>query len=306
MRSAPRGAPDPDARARAYAAVHAEWQRSQALAAARPRRPVRWLAAASVVLAVAAGLVWLAPSGAPIATLDRANGRVEIAAAGAEAGDTLRRRTILETGSASGALVSYSKDLTLRVDADSRVELVDAATLRLENGRVYVSVTPGAAIDYVVRTARGDVRHVGTRYAVSAHDDTLDVAVRDGAVEIGAGAATERAVAGERIRIAADGRVARAQVATDDPFWAWTEALPLPIVIEGKSLDEFLRWYTAETGRSVSFADEGARMRAASAILHGSVEGLPAGKALAIVTASVDLEAVVPASGPVVIGTARH
>lgn len=308
MRSVPRGTPDPEARARAYAAVHEEWQRMRQMQvpAMRPRRRARWLAAASVAIAALAGLLWLASPGAPIATLDRANGRVSIAGAEGEAGEPIRRGVVLETGHTSGALVRYSKDLALRVDAQSRVELVDATTLRLDDGGVYVSITPGAAVDYVVRTARGEVRHVGTRYAVRAHDGTLDVAVRDGAVEIDAGAATERAVAGEQVSIAADGTIARVHVAADDALWTWTEALPAPIAIEGKSLAEFLRWYTAETGRTVIFADEGARLRAAAVILHGSVDGQPAAKALAVVMASVDLEATVPEKGPVVIGPTRR
>lgn len=306
MRTAPRGSPDPAARARAFETVHAEWRRAQSQAAGqRPMRHSRWLVAASLATLVLAGLLWLQPFSPPVASLERVYGRVTADRVALTAGTGLRRGATLVTAAGSGALLRYSPDLSLRLDAGTRVTLAAADRLQLEHGRVYVAVAPGAATSYVVRTAVGDVRHVGTRYVVSAQGHEIEVDVRDGVVEVEAGARTERADAGEALHVAADGTVVRG-VLTDDAPWAWVEKLPAPIVIEGRPLADFLHWYAAETGRRVTYADESTRARAAAAILHGSVDGLPPAQALAIVTVSLDLQAVVPEEGLVVIAPLRH
>src|SRR5690606_33845959 len=124
-------------------------------------------------------------------------------------------------------------------------------------------------------------------------------------VQVESGSRTERAIAGEALRIDAAGTIER-RVIEGDAAWAWVEKLPTPIAIEGQSLAGFLRWYAQETGRRIVFADDRTRARAAAAILHGSVDGLPPAEALAIVTASVDLRAVIPKEGPVIIGPAPH
>jgi len=291
MRSLPRGTPDPAARARAFEAAQAEWQRSRA----RPQRGARmrraaW-AAAVAALAIGAAL-WVPQFTAPIASLDRVHGSVSADADPLEAGARLRRGAAVETAPESGALLRYSPGLTVRLDAGTRVAMVDRATLRLDAGRVYIAVAPGTAGSFVVRTALGDVRHVGTRYAVSSRDGGLEVAVREGEVRIDLGGArAERAVAGEALRIDPEGAVQRAELAADDARWAWIGNLPAPVVIEGRTLAEFLQWYAVETGRRVAYADDATRARAQAAILHGSVDGLPPAQALAIVASSVDVEA---------------
>lgn len=306
MRRVPRGAADPAARARVFEAVHAEWRRSLPPSQGRPAsKPARWLAAASVAVAALAGLLWWQSPPAQVATLERAQGVVAEAGQSLAAGAPLRRGASLVTAAGSGALLRYSPDLSLRIDAGSRVTLTDAGNLRLDAGRILVAATPGAEIPFVVHTDAGDVRHVGTRYVVSVSDGELDVAVRDGAIQLDAGSHAARARAGEALHVGAAGAIVRRELGGDAP-WGWADKLVSPISIEGKTFAAFLRWYAAETGRDVRFADAATRARAQGAILHGSVDGLPPSQALAIVAASVDLEAVVPAQGPVVIGPAHR
>ncbi|HNS27213.1 MAG TPA: FecR family protein [Steroidobacteraceae bacterium] len=304
MRSLPRGTPDPAARARAFEAAQAEWRRSRA----RPLRgaPVRlagW-AAAVAVLAIGVAL-WVQPYAAPVAHLDRVYGSVSADADPLEVGARLRRGAAVETAQESGALLRYSPDLTVRLDAGTRVAMVDRATLRLDAGRVYIAVAPGTAGAFVVRTALGDVRHVGTRYAVSARDGELEVAVREGEVRIDLGARAERATAGEALRIDPEGAILRAVLSADDARWAWIDSLPSPVAIEGRTLVEFLQWYAVETGRRVDYADDATRARAQATILHGSVDGLAPAQALAIVASSADVEAILR-DGQLVIGPARR
>lgn len=304
MRSLPDGAPGPAARARAFEAVQAEWHASRA----GPRRAsrVRLAAWAAAVAVLAIGTVLsVRPFTAPIADLERVYGSVAAGGHPLATGTRLRRGAAVETAPDSGALLRYSPDLTLRLDAGTRVAMIDRATLRLESGRVYVAATPGAAGDLVVRTALGDVRHVGTRYAVSAHDGQLEVAVREGVVRLDVGAHAERAAAGEALHVDPDGAIVRQALAGDDARWQWIEKLPSPVEIEGRTLAEFLHWYAAETGRRVDYADDATRARAVAAVLHGSVDGLPPAQALAIVASSVDVEAVVQ-DDRLVVGRARR
>jgi len=306
MHAVPRATPDPAARARAFDAVQAEWQAQQALRTQRPAR-VRWFAAAAVVVLTAAAALWLRPAAAPvIASLDRLQGVVSEGGAPLAAGTALRSGSTLETAADSAALLRYSADLALRLDAGTQVTLVDATTLRLDSGQVYVDITPGTAGEFTVQAAGATVRHLGTRYAAEAHGEALRVAVREGAVQIERHAQQpESAVAGEMLLFRPGEPVVRSPIAADGPQWDWLARLPAPIDIEGASLADFLRWYADETGLAVDYLDADTRARAAATILHGSVDGLAPAQALAIVMASVDLAAE-PGSNGIVVGPAHH
>ena len=283
-----------DVEARVYERVHREWQTaSQPPDGSRvyrfvrrewekdtTRRPYRRWAlpaalAASVVLAVT--VVLQPPPSAParvtIGTVARV---VDAAASGAlpAAGQPVYAGDVLATGAGQKLSVVINNAVSLRLDEDTTLAAVARDEFRLESGRVYADTGDFMYRDHglVVHTPMGTVTDVGTQFAVQLAAGALDVAVREGRVDVSRGADEFVAVAGERLRLQEDEAAQMDAIAPHDPYWDWTTSLAPVFDIENKSLLDFLRWAARETGRELVFEDNELRMSAMRTDLHGSVE----------------------------------
>ena len=62
------------------------------------------------------------------------------------------------------------------------------------------------------------------------------------------------------------------------------------VAIEGRSVDDFVKWAARETGRSVSYASAGAERSARDIVLKGSVAGLTPEAAVTAVLSTTSLQ----------------
>ena len=284
--------PPPADAAEVRAAVATQWRTTVAAHRAR-RRGVSWLAAAASIAAVGAG-TWLVvsrmPAPAQVATVARLEGRVEVRHDSATAWQPMRGLERLRPGdevrtSAAGRVALQRPDgLEVRLDVATTLQLIDEDEAGLDAGRLYVDAGAGAGgRDFVVSTLQGDVRHLGTQYSAAVVAGAIEVAVREGSIAIERGASPVVAQAGESVRVAADGTVARRAV---DPYgaeWRWTQTVVPEFAIEGRSLDEFLAWAARETGHRLVYGSIEAAHAAETTELKGSVAGLEPEAAVAAV-----------------------
>lgn len=304
------------ARERVRAAAHAQWRSAlpspasggtgeRRAGAAAPRR-ARWplaLAASVAVALVAGGLSWQSSRiGATVAVAEVVKGPVSITHPGLvgtrEAALAARApvatRQVVSTGVDGAALLRLGPGLTLRLAANSRLALAGAGEVSLEAGTAYVDADPRYGVQpLTVATPLGSVRHLGTQYSVSAAGSGMEVAVREGRVQLSRSPGREplQAQAGEALRVAASGEVERIAVGRDDPRWAWLGAVPVPFELQGASLAAFLEWYARESGHLVSFAGPADEARARDVVLSGSIAGLSPDEALQVVAASAGIAA---------------
>jgi len=280
-----------DIAARVYERVHREWQassqppddtrvyrhvRREWRKGAARQRFRRWALpvalAASVVLAVAMFLQ--PPPSAPgkiaIGTVARVAGE---AGALPAIGEMVYAGEVLETGAAEKLSILINNGESLRLDQNTTLAVVARDEFRLESGRVYADTGNFMYRDggLVIHTTMGTVTDVGTQFAVQVAAERLDVAVREGRVDVSHGANEFVAVAGERLQLGSDVEPTVASVEPHDPFWNWTLSLAPVFDIENKSLLDFLRWAARETGRELEFEDNELRMSAMRTDLHGSV-----------------------------------
>jgi ferric-dicitrate binding protein FerR (iron transport regulator) len=162
---------------------------------------------------------------------------------------------------------------TLRLDGGTRVRLDGADVASLQQGAVYYAGDRGRI---TLRTPFGDVRDVGTKFEVRLLADTARVRVREGAVSMRGTTAR----AGTEL-VATRAAIAQHPVATTGDEWAWIEGAAPPIVLEGKTLDEVLRYVAEEKGLRLQARD------ATGVRLHGDVP----------LTASEALDAATVAAG---------
>ncbi|HWM27168.1 MAG TPA: STN domain-containing protein, partial [Woeseiaceae bacterium] len=70
------------------------------------------------------------------------------------------------------------------------------------------------------------------------------------------------------------------KLAPYDSSWKWAEGLAPAFDIENRTLLDFLKWASRETGRELVFEDDITRMYAMGTRLHGSVSNFTPSEAL--------------------------
>lgn len=203
--------------------------------------------------------------------------------------DTPRRAVFageaVSTGPDEGLSLLLAGGESLRMDGNSSIRLVSRTHLVLLGGRVYADTGDFVYRDggLLIDTGFGSVRDIGTQFAVALSDSVLDVAVREGRVDVEQGSGKLIAIAGERLLVTADGNTQTQDVAPNAEFWAWSTALAPEFDIAGKSLLDFLKWVARETGMELEFGGDDTRLSAMRTDLHGTVAGIAPLEALALV-----------------------
>ena len=276
----PRPEVPPDVEQRVHDAVRAEWRST-----VRQRRTLRWgipvALAATVVLVV--GLAIRSPQipAAPIATVAVIDSDSGALANGLSPGDAVYPGDEVVTGD-FGAALAANNGLSLRLDADTSITLESVEELSLRTGRIYADTGEAALHNssITVRTGVGSATDIGTRFAVTFLDSEMNVAVREGKVDVSDDRGSYTAEAGDMLTLTPNADVVFDELAPYDSSWAWAEALAPTFDIENRTLLDFLKWAARETGRELVFEDDATRMSAMSARLHGSVSGFTPSEAL--------------------------
>ena len=306
-----------EAMQRIRAAAQQEWR------AAHPAEPARaptrrWLSiAAAASVAVLAGVVgWnaflanTANSGAVVGQLAR------FEAPGIVESHYLRRDVVLAPGSKllagqtldvrGDSLITLAGGGNLRVARASAFEVVAANAVKLERGELYVDIPPGSrgSDRFMVITPAGEFRHVGTQFAVAIVNGMTRLRVREGSVLWHATEGDSTVNAGTEVVIDRNRTVTRRPIGTTGREWAWAESMAPDFEIENRPLQEFLVWFSRETGRKLELADDAARKQTATILMHGNVHGLTAMEALTAVMSATTLRFELP-EGVIRVSSAR-
>ena len=288
----PREPVPPEVERRVYARVKQEWARhaqpdtetvyrnvraSWSEAAARPRRIRRWAIPVALAASAVFALLLILPgpvTDSPAVAVGTVTVAAETSGSGKvyAVGDTISAGATLSTSDAGGMSIRLANAESIRLDRNTTLVVYDETSFELRNGRVYADTGDLMYRDQglVIDTAMGSVTDIGTQFAVSIGDTELDVAVREGRVDVAQDDEVFVAVAGERIRLDGSGASITPISARDD-YWAWTADLAPAFEIDGEPLLDFLRWAARETGYELVFEDNELRMQAMRVDLHGSV-----------------------------------
>jgi len=292
-----------EALSRIRTAAEAEWRANVG------RRPGRWLpyaAAASLLALTLTGVSWFsgagrADHGEPAARL------VQFEAPGVLEVHTLRRDTSLTDGTvlrsgrtyrANGqALLDLEDSGNLRVASDSEFAIVARDVVRLNRGEIYVDIPPGThtRAAFIVRTAAGEFRHVGTQFALAIIHGQTRLRVREGSVQWLAADGESTVQAGTEVVFSNGTKSVERPIDSSGTEWDWTATTTPDFEIDNRPLAEFLEWVARESGRKLILADDLARKKAESIRMHGSVHGLAPMQALSAVMAATELRYDLPA-----------
>jgi ferric-dicitrate binding protein FerR (iron transport regulator) len=269
-----------------YKEVHKTWRRGSLRAAL-----LRWTLPLGVAASAAIAVFMLTPPDATplqtVATVSRVVGAGALNdryATGAKvySGDTI------STGPDEGLSLLLARSESLRIDANTEIRIDAANQFTLLSGRIYADSGQFVYRDggLVIETGFGRVTDVGTQFSVSTTDDSLEVAVREGRVDVQNEQAAYAAKIGERLTLRSGEAAVVADLDTHDAYWDWAADMAPTLDLTNKSLLDFLKWAARETGRELQFASDELRMFAMRTDVHGSIEGMTPDEALVAILAS--------------------
>lgn len=197
-------------------------------------------------------------------------------------GDGIAVGSELSTAEASRVALRLASGHSVRLDAATTIRLIDARSLVLERGALYVDsgFETAAAGSLDVRTPFGVLQEIGTQFEVRIRGDAIRVRLREGAVVLRHDEQIYEVRAGGELEMNRDGAVVRRSIAVHGPGWDWIAGIaPMPD-LEGRSARAFLEWVARERGWTLSFADESVARAADEIVLGGTVERLSLDQAL--------------------------
>ena len=140
-----------------------------------------------------------------------------------------------------------------------------------------------------IATEFGLVTDVGTQFSVATTNQSLDVAVREGRVDVQNDSGSYAARMGEQLTLVQGETATIAELDTHDDYWDWIVELTPAFDMTNKSLLDFLKWAARETGRDLQFESDESRMFAMRTDVHGSIEGLTPEEALEAILATTSV-----------------
>lgn len=306
-----RATPPADLMNEVRAVLHEDWQ--QFVSERARERRVRWGIAATFVIAMSitgTAVLLTTADALEMAVAMRVNGHVSRdagllrASRAVSSGRPVYIGDEISTGPDGRAAFAVADGLELRIDSGTRVRLVAADRVMLERGALYVNSDPTAhevAATFVIAARQATVRHIGTQYQVRTTANGVQVSVREGRVVVDLHGALHEGKAGEQLEIIDGRQIARSELAKDDPQWQWVHSLAPPFDIDNRSLDEFLEWFSRETGREIAFATPQLAQSAQTTMLRGSIAGLEPRAALEAVLATSNLALTETSSGKLIV-----
>ena len=272
--------------------VRAEWL--QAIDRPRRRRRLMWTLSLTTAAVVIIGIVSAVRTLRGPVVIPGEGLRVErvVGSATLSAGDIVRPGSKVVTGAderialraPSGHALRLDRETTLRVNGDRKLALIA--------GGIYVDRIPsvqGAAI--AIETPAGTIEDAGTQFEVRVSRDTVDIAVREGSVSVlTRQKGTLTVQARESVVLEMDGSVLVQGLGVVGA-WPWAESIAPPMAIEGRPLREFLDWAARERGVTLRLSDGELAEKAASVVLHGTIEGMSLEQAVSSVLQASGLSA---------------
>jgi ferric-dicitrate binding protein FerR (iron transport regulator) len=307
--ASPRARPRREAQTAAYETLRAEWLE---LTARRRRGRIAFgVAAAALLIGVAVVLGTLrapvdAVLAAPLATIERIEGsqvswRDEHSTARTITGeaDIVRVGQSLSTGAESRAALSWRDGGSLRLDENTRVDLVSERSVRLVTGDLYFDSAaeqpaPGrtAAVPIEklgVETPAGRIVHVGTQFMLSVDAGEVVLSVREGQVRLSGDGFEITVNSGEQLDIDANGVRARRSIESYDTSWNWAQEIAPQPNMDGRTERDILSWVARETGRRIVYDSPATEASTRVSIVRGLDKRSPT-NLLAILPVITDLD----------------
>ncbi|MDH3552659.1 MAG: FecR family protein [Gammaproteobacteria bacterium] len=287
--AAPRSTPPTEHESMVRDAVYAEWRAVTGRVRMRQRMTF-FAVAATVLLGIAVSFNALQVTdvqSVQVATISKSHGSIYLLGDQSVLNqvtdlESISAGEVIVTGEDSGIGLEWGNGGSLRIDKNTRIRFTSEDSVYLESGRIYFDSRPSQLVAAItgsgleITTDHGSVRHLGTQFMTYADTERLSVSVREGEVAVD-GVYVEEAVAvkGQRLTVSGGARPVVVNINGYGEAWDWIENTAPSADVDGKSVDEFLKWVGRETGLQVSYESSAAEQKARDGILKGSIDMSP-------------------------------
>lgn len=289
------GAPE-DVKKRIKHNVHVKWQQQTQ----NKQRKSFWVIFAPVAAACSVAVVFafnflMVSTSTPLnnLSLDRVQGEVAFTLDGqAYDGDNLLVPGLtVETGTDGYASIAFRSGGDIRLNVDTRLVVNSNNTMTLEQGNIYFDSGSGfnGRTKLTLNTAHGEITNIGTQFSVNSAEDSLQILVREGQVNLDDGNQSKVVDQGQKLTTAG-GSTVTSEVSPTDPVWNWVLTAGPNFTLEGQNLHQFLIWVTRENGLKLEFDSAETKNMAHLVTLHGDIANLSLVDALETVFATVDFQ----------------
>jgi ferric-dicitrate binding protein FerR (iron transport regulator) len=269
-----------------YEEVRKSWRRGSIRAAI-----LRWTLPLGVAASAAIAVFLMSP---PDIALPQAVATVSrVVSAGPlssryPAGAAVHSGETISTGPDEGLSLLLARGESLRIDANTSIRIDAADRFNLLAGRIYADSGQFVYREggLKIETGFGSVTDVGTQFSVLANDESIEVAVREGRVDVRNDNAQYAARVGELLMLSAGEPARVTALEAHSAYWSWIADLAPTLDLTNKSLLDFLKWAARETGRELRFESNESRMSAMRTDVHGSVAGLTPDEAIVAILAT--------------------
>ncbi len=231
------------------------------------QQTVRYAGAAACIALVSFFAVFLTtqPEPVTVATVDRYTGATfwqdESTGGPLRSGNTVQTGDTVRTMEGSLALRPADAEIDIRLDRMTEVEFLDARTLRLNSGTVYVDARSRGTHQPLTILVDGlSVEHVGTQYQVQFIETGVSIAVREGEVTVASSKQKVQGKAnethGQLIQTTPGHDLEIVSIATHGERWDWVARIAPDVDTDGLLISDFLAWVSRETGLSVVYQTE--------------------------------------------------
>jgi hypothetical protein len=256
-----------DIEARVYKKVSQDWR-----SATKKKTAVRWAVpaaiAATVLIVMAFNFRATESPLLPVGFVAQVGGNQA-----AVVGDTVYAGESLETVANHGLSISLNGDISLRLASDTLLRIDSAEEITLLHGQLYADSGEHIYRDrhITVHTAGGSATDIGTQFSVSYDGEGMSIAVREGRVDVARDQSVITADAGDKLLLQPDREAVFDQISAYDSAWDWATSLAPGFDIKDRSLLDFLKWASRETGKTLIFSNDEVRMAAMGTDLFGSI-----------------------------------
>jgi hypothetical protein len=186
--------------------------------------------------------------------------------------EQLHENVWLKTNNSGFATITMIDDSEIRVNSNSTLKLLNPSTVQLIEGEIYHDADNSQADHLTIQTSMGQINHIGTRYLVNKKQDKLQIAVRNGMVEVSKNNEITQVSSGKQLEIDENGSLQESSILAYDQMWNWVQLAGQPFSTKGKSLHDFIIWYSHEHGYKISWNQQ--QLRTKNVMLSGQLANL--------------------------------